>query len=192
MTLVCISAIVAALLAGLAVGLAIGVRIGAGRTLAEARGRGKKAGAEALHRDKPACAEGEELAAARTEGAVEAPCGALAPEGEVPVADREQVERLMAYIDEQLRRPELSVEELSEYMNMSRVHLYRKVKAATGRTPIELIRVLRLRRACRLLKDQRYSVAEVAEQVGFNTPRIFSRYFREEYGVVPSKSMHNS
>ena len=106
---------------------------------------------------------------------------------ELPEADRVLIEKLISYIEEQMHRPGLSVEELSEYMKMSRVHLYRKVTEATCRTPIELIRVVRLRRARQILKENPLGVAEVGAMVGFNTPRIFSRYFREEYGVTPSE-----
>ena len=106
---------------------------------------------------------------------------------ELPEADRVLIEKLISYIEEQMHRPGLSVEELSEYMKMSRVHLYRKVTEATCRTPIELIRVVRLRRGRQILKENPLGVAEVGAMVGFNTPRIFSRYFREEYGVTPSE-----
>ena len=106
--------------------------------------------------------------------------------GKLSAADSEFVERAIDYINANLRRAELSVEELSAHMGMSRVNLYKRLRVTTGRTPIELIRVLRLKRAAAMLAEGRLSVAEVAGRVGFNSPRIFSRYFKEEYGELPS------
>jgi len=57
----------------------------------------------------------------------------------------------------------------------------------TGKTPIEFIRVMRLKRAAQLLKKTRMNIAEVAYEVGFNNPKIFTRYFKEEFGVTPSQ-----
>lgn len=119
---------------------------------------------------------------------VRARCGELQGEGErLPDPDKELLERATEYVNENLQRPELSVEELSGYLGMSRVHLYKKLRAVTGRTPIEFIRVMRLRHGVKLLEEGRHNVTEVAGRVGFNSPRIFSRYFKEEYGVLPSE-----
>lgn len=106
--------------------------------------------------------------------------------GNLSQGERQLVERAMEYVNNNLKRPELSVEELSTHLGMSRVHLYKRLLATTGRTPIEFIRVMRLRRGMQLLAEGRLNVTEVARRVGFNSPRIFSRYFKEEYGVLPS------
>ena len=97
------------------------------------------------------------------------------------------LEKATKYILENLSRPDLSVTELSDHLNLSRVGLYKKIKTATGRTPIEYIRVERMRHAAGLLRDPKLSVTEVANRVGFNSPRLFSAYFREEYGELPSQ-----
>ena len=81
---------------------------------------------------------------------------------------------------------ELSVEELSRELGMSRVHLYKKLLQITGKTPIEFIRVIRLKRAAQLLRESQLHVSEVAFEVGFNNPKYFSRYFKDEFGVLPS------
>ncbi len=70
---------------------------------------------------------------------------------------------------------------------MSRVHLYKKLLSITGRPPIEFIRVIRLKRAAQMLKDPAQNVSDVAYAVGFNNPKYFSKYFKEEFGVLPSK-----
>lgn len=100
--------------------------------------------------------------------------------------DEKLVEKAVKYVVGSIKRPELSVEELSAHMGMSRVHLYKKLKATTGKTPIEFIRLIRLKRAAQLLRESQLNVSEVAYQVGFNNPRNFSRYFRDEFGVLPS------
>ena len=79
-----------------------------------------------------------------------------------------------------------SVEDLSRELGMSRVHLYKKLLALTGKTPLEFIRSIRLQQAAQLLEKSQLSVAEVAYQVGFNNPKYFARYFKEEFQVLPS------
>jgi len=90
------------------------------------------------------------------------------------------------YVEENISRPDLSVEEMAHQLGMSRAHLYKCLMAASGKTPIEFIRSIRLKRAAELLKDSRYNVSEVAYQVGFNNPRYFAKYFSEVYGILPS------
>ena len=80
---------------------------------------------------------------------------------------------------------------MSRELGMSRVHLYKKLMSITGKSPIEFIRVLRLKRAAQLLTDKAQNVSEVAYQVGFNNPKYFSRYFKEEFGVTPSVYQNN-
>ena len=75
---------------------------------------------------------------------------------------------------------------MSHNLGMSRVHLYKKLLSITGRSPIEFIRVIRLKRAAQLLCDRQQNVADVAYAVGFNNPKYFSRYFKEEFGMLPS------
>lgn len=69
---------------------------------------------------------------------------------------------------------------------MSRVHLYKKLLSLTGKTPIEFIRSIRLQRAAQLLQKSQLSVSEIAYQVGFNNPKYFSKYFKDEFKVLPS------
>ncbi len=111
------------------------------------------------------------------------------PEPEsIPITplDEKMVEKAVKYVVSNMKRAELSVEELSSHLGMSRVHLYKKLKATTGKTPIEFIRLIRLKRAAQLLRESQLNVSEVAYQVGFNSPRNFSKYFRDEFGMLPS------
>ncbi|MCU7552327.1 helix-turn-helix transcriptional regulator [Chitinophagaceae bacterium LB-8] len=70
---------------------------------------------------------------------------------------------------------------------MSRVALYKKLLALTGRAPLEFIRSIRLKRAAQLLAKSGLTITEIAYEVGFNNPKIFSRYFKEEFKVLPSQ-----
>lgn len=86
-----------------------------------------------------------------------------------------------------LARPDYSVEELSASLGISRVHLYKKLKALTGKTPLEIIRRIRLRHAAIILLGGDVTMAEVASRVGFNSTKYFVRYFKEEYTILPSE-----
>lgn len=89
-------------------------------------------------------------------------------------------------VEENIANPDFSVEELSRELGMSRVHLYKKLLALTGKSPIEFIRIIRLKRASQLLKESQMTVAEVAYEVGFNNPKYFTKYFKMEFNILPS------
>ena len=80
---------------------------------------------------------------------------------------------------------DLSVETIGADIGLSRVQLYRKVKALTGYTPVDLLRKARLEKARQMLLTTDLSVSEVAYKVGFTSPSYFSKCFKDEYGIVP-------
>ncbi len=100
--------------------------------------------------------------------------------------DEQFIEKAVKYVSDHLDSSELSVEELSDSLGMSRVRLYKKIKQITGKTPIEFIRVIRLKRAAQLLRESQLNVSEIAYRTGFNNPKVFSKYFKEEFGILPS------
>ncbi|WP_304647965.1 hybrid sensor histidine kinase/response regulator transcription factor [uncultured Duncaniella sp.] len=100
--------------------------------------------------------------------------------------DEKMVEKAVKYVVTNIKRTDLSVEELSAHLGMSRVHLYKKLKATTGKTPIEFIRLIRLKRGAQMLRESQLNVSEIAFQLGYNNPKYFSKYFKEEFGVLPS------
>lgn len=100
--------------------------------------------------------------------------------------DEQMLDKAIQCVEENMDNSDFSVEMLSKEMGMSRVHLYKKLLSITGKTPIEFIRILRLKRAAQLLGKSQLTVSEVAYQVGFNNPKYFSRYFKEEFGMLPS------
>lgn len=96
-------------------------------------------------------------------------------------------EQLNEAIRKNMSNPNLKMEELGEEMGLGRVQLYRKVKAITGVTPVELLRRMRLQEAYVLLGSTTKTIAEIAFEVGFNTPGYFSKCFKEEYGKLPGE-----
>lgn len=90
-------------------------------------------------------------------------------------------------VEKNMGNDRFSVEDLSHELHLSRVALYKKILALTGKTPIEFIRSIRLKRAAQLLNQTGLTIAEVAYQVGFNNPKYFTRYFKEEFGMLPSE-----
>jgi signal transduction histidine kinase/ligand-binding sensor domain-containing protein/DNA-binding response OmpR family regulator len=89
-------------------------------------------------------------------------------------------------IEDHLHDENFSVEALASQMHMTRVGLYKKVLSITGFTPIEFIRNIRLNKALDLLKNSQMTVSEISYEVGFGTPKQFSKYFKNFYGELPS------
>lgn len=100
--------------------------------------------------------------------------------------DEKLIRKALEYVEQHLSDPDYSVEELSRELGMSRVHLYKKLSSLTGKTPIEFIRIVRLKRAAQLLQESQLTVSEIAYEVGFNNPKYFRKYFKDEFGVLPS------
>ncbi len=101
--------------------------------------------------------------------------------------DQKLMQKAVTYVEENIERSDLSVEELSGVLAMSRVHLYKKMVSITGKTPIEFIRIIRLKRAAQLLAESQLSVAEITYQTGFNSQSLFRKYFKNEFGLLPSE-----
>ena len=86
---------------------------------------------------------------------------------------------------------DFSVEDLSAAVNMSRGHLYKKLISITGKSPLEFIRILRIKRGRQLLEESQLSISQISYQVGLS-PKQFSKYFKDEYGFLPSEYKKNS
>ncbi len=98
------------------------------------------------------------------------------------------INRFKSIVEAQMGNNELSVEDIGSKMGLSRVQLYRKVKALTGSSPVDLLRKARLVHAKQLLMTTDLSVSEIAYKVGFTSPSYFSKCFKDEYGKVPGES----
>ena len=100
--------------------------------------------------------------------------------------DERLITQARSIVMENIGNPDFSVEELSSRLGMHRTHLYKKLTFITGKSPLEFIRIIRLKRAAELLSaDGSLNVSEVAYMVGFNSPKVFARHFREMYACSP-------
>jgi len=94
--------------------------------------------------------------------------------------------RFKDVVEARLSDSDLSVDDLAAAMNLSRVQLYRKVKAISGSSPVELLRTARLNRGYQLLVKTDKTISEVAYDVGFTAPSYFTKCFKDEFGISPS------
>jgi signal transduction histidine kinase/DNA-binding response OmpR family regulator len=102
-------------------------------------------------------------------------------------ADEKFLKRAFDCIEKNITNPNFSVEELSRQLSLSRVSLYKKLLILTGKTPVDCIRTVRLKRAVKLLEKSKLSIANVAYEVGFNNPTYFAKVFKDEYNMLPSE-----
>ena len=101
--------------------------------------------------------------------------------------DKQFMKQLHQIIQSNLSRSEFGVEDIGREIGLSRVQLYRKVKAMTGSSVVDLMRKARLYKAKRLLESRSMSISEVAYEVGFSAPSYFTKCFKDEYGMLPGE-----
>ena len=105
--------------------------------------------------------------------------------------DEELINRVMESIEANMQNLDYSVVQLSNDVNMTRGHLYKKLMAITGKSPLEFIRIVKIKRGKSLLDQGRRNVSEVADRVGLS-PKQFSYYFKNIYGETPSEYLKNN
>ena len=103
--------------------------------------------------------------------------------------DEKLMERIMAFINNNLDDTDISNEDLADNVGISRVHLHRKMKELTGQTPHDFIRSIRLKKASQLLKRGDISITEVVYACGFGSAASFSTIFKKQFGVSPREYM---
>ena len=96
------------------------------------------------------------------------------------------LENLITAINSKIEDPNFRVEDLSEALNMSYSALYRKCQALTGEGLVELVRLLRLKKAAIVIAKYGYSISEAAYISGFNDPKYFSKCFKKQFGKTPN------
>jgi signal transduction histidine kinase/ligand-binding sensor domain-containing protein/DNA-binding response OmpR family regulator len=108
---------------------------------------------------------------------------------EIRIVSEDEIflKNVFAAIEKNITNTNFSVEELSHQLSISRVSLYKRLLTLTGKTPVDCIRTIRLKRAAQLLEKSNLNIAGVAYEVGFNNPNYFSRVFKDEYGMQPSE-----
>lgn len=102
-------------------------------------------------------------------------------------ADEKFLQEVMDQIEKNMANAEYKVEELEEAVNLSRMQLYRKLKALTGQSANEFIRSIRLKRAAQLIGQDQLTIAEVTYEVGFIDLHYFRKCFKKMFGVNPSE-----
>ena len=108
-----------------------------------------------------------------------------AAEEQLGSRDQTFINRLRDSIRQNMGDSDFTVERLGEEVGLSRVQLYRKVKALTGQTPVDLLKKARLERARLLVEKTDKSISEIAYEVGFTAPSYFNKCFKDEFGVSP-------
>ncbi len=106
-------------------------------------------------------------------------------------ADEQFLETLQDTIIKNIGDTHLDVERLAEIMNMSRITLYRKIKAISVLTPIELINITRLKKAAELLAQGNHRIFEVSYMVGFSSQSNFARNFQKQFNITPTEYMNS-
>lgn len=109
-----------------------------------------------------------------------------ASELKITPLDQKFIENAIRLVEQNVASPDFSVEHLGRELGISRAYLYKKIVALTGKSPLEFIRTIRLQHAAQLLEKSQLTVAEIAYQVGFNNPKYFTKYFKEEFNILPS------
>ena len=105
--------------------------------------------------------------------------------------DEVLLKRAVDIVEKHLDHVEFSTDEFAREMLMSRSNLHLKLKALTGESTNEFIRKIRFNKACKLLKEERYTVSEISSMVGFNTPSYFATSFKKYFGCLPSEYVKN-
>jgi signal transduction histidine kinase/DNA-binding response OmpR family regulator/ligand-binding sensor domain-containing protein len=100
--------------------------------------------------------------------------------------DSEFLKKVMALIEANMSEPDFNVDVLSSEMGLSSRHLLNKIQSLTEFKPVELIQIMRLKRASELLKEQKLTISEVAYEVGFSSPSYFSKCFQKQYQTSPT------
>lgn len=101
--------------------------------------------------------------------------------------DNDFYDRFVALFTAEMGNPDITVDSIAARLGMERTQLYRKIKALTNFSPVELMRTLRLREARRLLTTTDSNISEIAYATGFSTPAYFSKCYRDAYGETPTE-----
>jgi YesN/AraC family two-component response regulator len=106
-------------------------------------------------------------------------------------SDERFLETMSEKILEKIEDTDLNVDTLAAMMNMSRVTLYRKIKAISDLSPIELINIIRLKKAAELLAEGDYKIYEISDRVGYSSQSHFSRNFQKQFRMTPTEYIHS-
>lgn len=108
------------------------------------------------------------------------------PQHVMPCEKEVFLEKIQKVIEENMSNPNLNVTLISKALNLSKHQLFRKIKSATGESPVNFILKTRLQKGLKLLRSNYLNISEIAYKIGFNDPNYFSRAFKKEFGETPS------
>ena len=111
-------------------------------------------------------------------------------EGLLP-QDQRFIDKFNTVLQQHMDNSELTVDMLGVEMNLGRVQLYRRVKALTGHSPNELLRIARLTRGRELLQDGQHNISEAAYAVGFSSPSYFAKCYKDHFGHPPTSALRS-
>lgn len=100
------------------------------------------------------------------------------------------IQKFTHIVEQRMDNPELSVEDISTELCLSRVQLYRKVKTLTGKSPVEIIRQLRLTKADKMLSETSLNISEIAYSVGFSSASYFTKCYRDYFNRLPTEAQN--
>jgi AraC-like DNA-binding protein len=106
--------------------------------------------------------------------------------------DKTFLQKAIDYITENIQDPQLGVDSIADLFNLSRVQVYRKIKALTGNTVVEFIRTVRIKQALKLMETRKYTLSEIAHLTGFNSASYFTKSFKDHFGKAPSEYLEKT
>lgn len=112
----------------------------------------------------------------------------IIPQGAINnIHDEEFIDKIVTFINDNLSNPELSVDQLANCVSLSKVQVYRKLKAISGLSIVEFIRTFRLKKASQLILENKMNVSDIAFETGFSSPSYFTKCFHDHFGKTPSE-----
>lgn len=103
--------------------------------------------------------------------------------------DKQFIQKAISSVEANISDPDYSVEKLASDLNISRGYLYKKLMMITGKIPLSFIKEIKMKRALQWLLESQLQVAEIAYKMGYSSPRIFTKHFKEVYGMTPTEYM---
>ncbi len=101
--------------------------------------------------------------------------------------DREFLEKASRVIEGNMENPEFGIDEFSREMNLGRTSLFNKIKGVTGQTPNDFITTMKMKKATFLLSNHpEFNISDITYQLGFSSPKYFSKCFKKQFGMTPS------
>jgi len=113
--------------------------------------------------------------------------GAITETGNLNKADQDFLNKFLELVENNLDKTNFGTEQLAKELFVSRTQLHRKILPITGQAPGEFIRIIKLKKAAKLLLDGKLSVTQVAYEIGFSSPAQFTRAFSKQFNCVPSE-----